>query len=192
VTTAGPDGPKFHDVTVRRKRSVVGYRQLLARLANLHKRAPPDECQAQGVALAALADFLVANGEHGALPVWLQMAASSLTDVNLGKSLPSNVWRNFALISLGMKALTMGGVNREEAARQAHRAVNTGVTVEILLQRYDEFRKGRVKNPEARHLFNAWNDKLGQLVEVNGFEAAAKRYFELADTVYRIYRRGKS
>jgi hypothetical protein len=192
MTAEGPSGPKLHTVTVVKKHTVVRYRQLLARLANLHKRAPPDECQAQGVALLALADFLVANGEHGTVPAWLQMAASSLTDVNLGKSLPSNVWRNFALISLGMKALTMGGVKREEAARQAHRAVNTGVTVEILLQRYDEFRKGRVKNPEARHLFNTWDDKLAQLIEVDGFEAAAKRYFELADAAHRIYRRRKS
>jgi hypothetical protein len=140
-----------------------------------------------------LADFLVANGKHGAVPVWLFMAASSLTDVNLGKSLPSNVWRNFALISLGMKALTMGGVKRKEAAQQAHRTVKTvGVTAEILLQRYDEFQKDRVNNREARRVFSTQSDELPRLVALNGSEAVAKHYFDLADATHRIYRRGKS
>jgi len=114
VVTALSDGvpsvasKKLHDVIVRRKRAVAGYPQLLARLENAYKAKSQDERQAQAVALMALSFFLVANGKDGPIPIWLLKLASSLTDPNYGKALPSNVWRKVALISLGMKALTMG------------------------------------------------------------------------------------
>jgi hypothetical protein len=188
VTTSGrPDGPKFHDVTIVRKRSVVGYRTLLARLENARKASIKCERQAQGLALLALNEFLVSNfnseDKHWRVPFWLVQMASSLTDVDYGKSFSSNTWRKFALISVGMRALTMGGAKREEAAQQAHRAVKTigDVTVTTLLSRYDEFQKGRVKNQVARHIFNTQGIKLVETVQRSGFEAVAKGYFQLAD-----------
>jgi hypothetical protein len=189
VVTALPDGvpsvasKKLHDVIVRRKRAVAGYPQLLARLENAYKAKSQDERQAQAVALMALSAFLVANGKDGPIPIWLLTLASSLTDPNYGKALPSNVWRKVALISLGMKALTMGGVAREEAARQAHRAVKTigNIEVKTLIHRYDELQKGRVKNREGRHLFISQSDKLAEFVKRWGVNAVAKHYFDLAD-----------
>lgn len=185
MTTAGPDGPKFHDVTVRRKRSVVGYRTLLARLESARKASIKNERQALGLALLALAEFLFFNSEdeHWRIPVWLAKMASSLTDADYGKSFSSNTWRKFALISVGMRALTMGGVKRKEAALQAHRTVKTigNTTVTMLLNRYDELQKNRVKNPEARRIFSTQGDKLVALVNRSGFEAVAKAYFQLAD-----------
>jgi len=174
---------KLHDVIVRRKRAVAGYPQLLARLENAYKAKSQDGRQAQAVALMALADFLVANGKDDPIPIWLLELASSLTDPNYGKALPSNVWRKVALISLGMKALTMGGVAREEAARQAHRAVKTigNIEVKTLIHRYDELQKGRVKNREGRHLFITHSDMLAKLVRRYGVKAVAKRYFYFAD-----------
>ena len=184
MTTAGPDGPKLHDITVRRKRSVVGYRGLLRRLEIARAAAIKNERQGQGLALLALSEFLFRNGEDARIPIWLAKMATSLTDADYGKSFSSNTWRKFALISLGMKALTMGGVKREEAARQAHRAVKAigDVTVKVLLHRYDELQKDGVKNSEARRIFSTWGgDKLAELVNRDNFEAVAKYYFHLAN-----------
>jgi hypothetical protein len=135
----------------------------------------------------ALAEFLVANIKSGngptpVIPLWLFKMASSLTDP-AGKGLSSNDWRKFAIIAVGMRALTIGGVKREEAAKQAHRAVRTlgNVDVRTLLHRYDEFRKGGVKNREGAHVFSTETDKLSGAIERDGFEAVAKRYFEFAD-----------
>jgi hypothetical protein len=183
VEVAPVPSKKFHDVVIVRKRAVAGYLQLLARLENAYKAKSQDERQAQALALMALADFLVANGKDGPILIWLLTLASSLTDPNYGKALPSNVWRKVALISLGMKALTMSGVAREEAARQAHRAVKTigNVEVKTLVRRYDELQKGRVRNREARRVFISQSDKLATLVKRRGADAVAKHYFRLAD-----------
>jgi hypothetical protein len=164
----------------------------LRRLEHIRKRSkepPKNERIAQGVALAALAEFLAANikSENGparVIPMWLFKMASSLTDPG-GKGLSSNDWRKFAIIAVGMRALAIGGIKREEAAKQAHRAVRTlgNVDVQTLLHRYDEFRKARVKNREAAHVFSTETDKLLGAIERDGFEAVAKRYFEGADLV---------
>src|SRR5262249_31797165 len=174
---------KFHDVVVVRKRAVAGYPQLLARLENAYKGKSMGERRAQAFAMQALAQFLVDNGAGGPVPVWLLNSASALSDIDHGKSLPSNIWRKFALISLGMKALTMGGVKREDAAVRACRAVKTigKIKAETLLHRYDELQKGRVKNREARHIFNTQREKLAEFAKRDGFEAVAKHYFGLAD-----------
>jgi hypothetical protein len=184
--------PRWHDVTVRRVRrdTVVGYQKLLRRLEHIRKvskELPTTEHGAQGVALLALSEFLAANVRSGngpapVIPVWLNKMASSLTDP-AGEGLSSNDWRKIAIIAVGMKALTIGGVKREEAAKQAHRAVRTlgNIDVRILLHRYDEFQKGRVKNREGAWVFGTESDKLSDAIERDGFEAVAKRYFELAD-----------
>jgi hypothetical protein len=122
------------------------------------------------------------NGPTPVIPLWLFKMASSLTDP-AGKGLSSNDWRKFAIIAVGMRALTIGGVKREEAAKQAHRAVRTlgNVDVRTLLHRYDEFQKGGVKNRVGAHVFSTETDKLSGAIERDGFEAVAKRYFEFAD-----------
>lgn len=173
---------KWHDVVVRRTWAVVSYPQLLARLENAYKGRGKERL-AWATILSALAEFLVANGKNGPAPIWLLKSASALSDIGYGKALSSNVWRKFALISLGMKALTMGGVRREEAAKQAHRVVKTigNIEVKTLLHRYDELQKRRVKNPEARRIFSSQSDKLAKFVKRDGARAVAKRYFDLAD-----------
>jgi hypothetical protein len=180
-----------HDVVVRRKTTtVLGYGRLKARLAAAYEkvRAVKGESGATGFALMALSQFLVDNGEKGPIPVWLAKVSASLLDVDYGgKTLSSNEWRQFALIFLGMKALIMGGIGRKEAARRAHHAVKTDVSEVIVLGRYDELLKGRIKNPEAQRLLRAYGgDELAQLVKSKGFEAASKHYFDLARLVRGI------
>jgi hypothetical protein len=175
--------PKLHDVTVRKKHYVVDYVRLVRRLEKI-REIEKNEHHAQGYALFMLAEFLTAN--HATRPttvsLWLMKMASSLTDPD-GKSLPSNVWRKFALISLGMKALTMSGIGRKEAARQAHRAVKTigNITTDTLLSRYDELQKDRVQNREARRIYSQQTQKLAKLIELKDPQAVAKHYFGLAD-----------
>jgi hypothetical protein len=175
--------PKLHDVTVRKKHYVVDYVRLVRRLEKI-REIEKNEHHAQGYALFMLAEFLTAN--HATRPttvsLWLMKMASSLTDPD-GKSLPSNVWRKFALISLGMKALTMSGIGRKEAARQAHRAVKTigNITTDTLLSRYNELQKDRVQNREARRIYSQQTQKLAKLIELKDPQAVAKHYFGLAD-----------
>jgi hypothetical protein len=176
--------PKRHDVTVRKVKTVAGYRQLLARLERAHKkvRRVHGERQAYALALYALAEFLFVNGkENEPIAVWLMELSSSLTDAG-GKGLSSNVWRKFVLISLGMKALVAGGHTRKEASERAARATGTA-DPETILYRYDELRKGRVKNREAKRLFSVQSDALDKYIKANGFEAVANRYFGYAKVV---------
>ena len=187
-------GPRRHDVTIRRIRrdTVVGYRQLLGRLERIRewsKKSPKNERAAPAVALLAVSDFLVANIRSGnepapVIPTWLAKMANSLADPDYGKMLSANEGLQFASIFLGMRALTMNGVSRKEAARRAHRAVGADVSEEIILSRYDELLKGRVKNREAqRVLSKSGGDELAQLVKSKGAEAASKYYFSLARAI---------
>jgi hypothetical protein len=170
--------PKRHDVTVRRVARVAGYRQLLARLETAHKKVRPVHGQRQACALAlfALSEFLFVNvNKNDPVAVWLAALSSALTDAS-GKGLSSNVWREFVLISLGMKALVVGGHTRKEASERAARATGTA-DAKTILHRYDELRKGRVKNREAKRLFSVQSDALDKHIEANGFEAVANQYF---------------
>ena len=98
------------------------------------------------------------------ITLWLRGLVSALADLDRGivppmlraaktgnKSLPTNEWRRFAAISAGMKALTMCKVSRGDAAGQALRAVKAirNTKKGVVLGRYDEFQKGRVKNRAA-------------------------------------------
>jgi hypothetical protein len=190
TTDSKESGPRRHDVTVRRIRrdTVVGYRQLLEdleRIRNWSKKSPKNKRPEAG-ALLALSDFLVANIRSGngpapVIPMWLGKIAKSLIDPDYGKMLSANEWLQFTLIFLGMRALTMNGASRKEAARRARRSVKTDVSEEIILSRYDELLKGRVKNPEAQRLLSKYGgDELAHLVKSKGSEAASKRYFDIA------------
>ena len=160
---------------------IRGYRRLLVRLGRAYKHKGTNERHAWAHVFLALADFLVENGLVGRGALWLQESASTLTDPEGGKALPSKTWRRFALVSLGMRALTIDGVSREEAARRAVRSVKGIGDTRTVLQRYDEFRKDRVKNQEARHLFHHWEQSLPEMIERKGAASVAKFYFDIAN-----------
>jgi hypothetical protein len=159
---------------------VRGFPPLLAQVVYAHKQKDRNERHAMANVFMALADFLVANGLHGAVALWLLELTSKLTDPVGGKALPSKTWRRFALVSLGMRALTLDGITREEAARRAVRSVK-GMDAKTLLQRYDELQKDGVKNQEARHLFRKHSALLPQVIDKKGAEATARFYFDLAN-----------
>jgi hypothetical protein len=112
--------PKWHDVTVRRR---DGFRRLLGRVARAYEHKGKNERDAWAVVFLALADFLEGNGLRGPLILWLAESASTLTDPQGTRALPSKTWCRFALVSLGMRALTLDGIERQEAARRAARSV---------------------------------------------------------------------
>jgi hypothetical protein len=115
-------------------------------------------------ALVAISEFLIENKNY-AFGLWLFELAAALDDLDNGttplvlrpaktgnKSLSSREWRRSAMVSLGMKALTMCNVSRSDAADQALDAVKViGTKKEVILSRYDEFRKkkGKIKNEAA-------------------------------------------
>ena len=164
---------------LRRPVVVRGLAPLLAQVAYAHNHKDDNERHAMANVFMALADFLVANGLYGAAALWLLELTSKLTDSG-GKGLPSKTWRRFALISLGMRALTLDGISREEAARRAVRSVK-GMDTKTLLQRYDTLLKDRVKNHEARHLFHKHSALLPQFVDETGAEATARFFFDQAN-----------
>jgi hypothetical protein len=123
--------------------------------------------------LRAVGDFLKVNGLNAVIPVWLLELASTLTDLDDGivgpllqteknKSFPSNTWRRFALVAVGMTALTMAGVKREEAARRALRTVKMirGTQAKTILSRYDDFHRGLIINREGARVFSRAHQRL--------------------------------
>lgn len=182
-----------------RQELVVGFRTLVARLGRAHMDVrPKDERAAYAMALKAVGDFLTVNGTNSIIPVWLADLASALTDLDDGivgpllrtekhKSLPSKIWRRSALVAVGMTALTMAGVKREEAARCALRIVKTiqGTPAKIILSRHDDFHKDRVKNREGARVFSWANKRLkaySSRADAN-LEKAASIFFQLANRV---------
>jgi hypothetical protein len=187
-----PPPPKWHDVTVRPR--VRGYRTLLVRLGRAHKDVrAANERAAYAMALLALAEFGKANGWNEAILFWLWELASALTDLDYGvvppllkpplktKAFSSKTWRRFALVSLGMRALTIDGISRPEAARRAIKSVKGIGETKIVLQRYDEFQKGGVRNREAKLWFRTGVQSLPEMIEEKGAASVAKHYFDLAN-----------
>jgi hypothetical protein len=181
-----------------RKELVVGFRTLVARLGRAHKDVrPKNEREAYAMALLAVGDFLIANGANGVISFWLAELGSVLTDLNdeiVGpllqaqkqKSFPSNTWRRFAMVALGMTALTMAGVKREEAAACALRTVKMirGTSAKTILSRYDDFHGGRVNNREGKRVFKLGHQRLieeRRTATRAKFEKAANSCFGLAD-----------
>ena len=160
---------------------IRGYRRLLVRLGRAYKHKGTNERHAWAHVFMALADFLIENGLVGRGALWLQESASTLTDPEGGKALPSKTWRRFALVSLGMRALTIDGVSREEAARRAVRSVKGIGDAKTVLQRYDALRKGGVKNQEARYLFHTWGQLLPKMIERGGAASVSKFFFDAAN-----------
>ena len=116
------------------------------------------------MAVDGMADFLNEINAKPFIILWLKRLVNVLADLDRGvvppmvrpvkagdKSLSTNEWRRFAAISVGIKALTMCKVSRGDAAGEALRAVKAIQNFEksVVLSRYDEFRKGRVKNKAA-------------------------------------------
>jgi hypothetical protein len=167
---------------VRRPVGVIrGYQRLLRRLGRAYEYKGKNERHAWAQVFMALADFLVENGLVGRGALWLQESASTLTDPEGSKALPSNIWRRSALVSLGMRALTIDGISREEAARRAVRSVRGIGDVKTVLQRYDELQKGRVKNPEAGYLLREYTQLLPEMSERKGVASVAKFFFDAAN-----------
>jgi hypothetical protein len=171
---------------------IFGYRDLIVRIGRAQHLRSSNERNAYAYTLRAFADFGRANGWNAAILVWLGELASALTDLDYGivapllepplksKSFSSNTWRRFALVALGMKALTMSGVERNEAADRALRTVKMirGTPRKTILSRYDDFQRGRIKNKEAARVFK--KDALRGKTPSNP-ERLAKGYFALAD-----------
>jgi hypothetical protein len=161
---------------------IRGYRRLLVRLGRAYEHKGKNERHAWAHVFMALADFLVENGLVGRGALWLQESASTLTDPEGSKALPSKTWRRFALVSLGMRALTIDGISREEAARRAVRSVKGTGDAKTVLQRYDALRKGGgVKNREARYLFHTRGQLLPKMIEREGAASVAKFFFDAAN-----------
>jgi hypothetical protein len=148
-------------------RHAPGYRTLVRRLTlAFHKRAS-NERHGFMVALMAISEFLREN-KNLAFAAWLLDLAWALSDLDDGitpsvfrpaktgnKSISSREWCRFATVSLGMKALTMCNVSRSDAADRALRAVRVirGSKKAVILGRYDEFGKGRIKNRDAAAVY---------------------------------------
>jgi hypothetical protein len=153
---------KRYDVTVRR---YAGLYKLAVRVARAHGEVRIDsELRAYAIAVDAMADFLHENRAKPVIVLWLKGLVNALADFDRGvvppllrpvkagdKSLSTNEWRRFAAISAGMTALRMCRVSRDDAASQALRAVKAIQNFEksVVLSRYEEFRKERVKNKAA-------------------------------------------
>jgi hypothetical protein len=172
---------------------IFGYRDLIVMMGRAHKDLrSSNERKAYAAALIAFTQFGKANGWNAAILVWLAELASALTDLDDGivapllepalksKSFSSNTWRRFALVALGMKALTMSGVKRNEAADRALRTVKMirGAPRKTILSRYDDFQRGRIKNKEAVRVFT--KDALRGKARSNP-DRLARLYFALAD-----------
>jgi hypothetical protein len=181
-----------------RKELVVGFLTLSAQLGRAHKDVrPKDQREAYAIALLAVGDFLIANGANGVIPFWLAELGSALTDLNYGivgpllqahkhKGYISGEWRRYAMVALGMTALTMAGIKREEAAAYALRTVKMirGTSAKTILSRYDDFHGGRVKNLEGKRVFKLGHQRLieGRRAATQAkFEKAANFWFDLAD-----------
>jgi hypothetical protein len=179
-------------VVVRR---APGYRTLIGRLTlAFEKRATINERRAYMAALVAISEFLRVN-ENPALAIWLLELASTMDDLNSGitrawlkgarsgnKSLPSSDWRRFAAISVGIEALRMCNVSRNDAADQALRAVKAikGTKRQIVLSRYDELQKKRAKNEVAAQIYSRGCEGLkGQTPDK--LREMAKKFFQTAD-----------
>jgi hypothetical protein len=176
---------------------VLGFRDLARRLGKAHKTVrTSDERTAYMIALLAIAEFLKENGWNAAVTFWLCELGSALTDLNDGivrpllepqgprsKSYPSNVWRDFALVSLGIKALMTGGATREHAAHRALREVKKlqGTSIETILSRFDGFQFNRIKNREAARLFSVHLSSLMKAQTKVELEKLSSAYFSLAD-----------
>jgi hypothetical protein len=184
-----------------RKELVGGFRTLAVRLGRAHMDLrPKNERAAYAMALLAVGDFLKVNGANGIIEVWLGELASALTDLDYGivgplfqteknKSLPSNTWRRFAMVAVGMTALTMAGVKREEAARRALRTVKMirGTQAKTILSWYDDFHRGHVKNREGARVFSQAHKRLKAYSSAGradaDLEKAATGFFKLANLV---------
>jgi hypothetical protein len=183
---------------VVRRETVVGFRTFAARLGRAHKDVrPKDERAAYAMVLLAVSEFLIANGANGVIPLWLAELGSALTDLNYGivgpllqthkqKAHPSGEWRRYAMVALGMTALTMAGVKRGEAAACALCTVKTirGTSAKTILSRYDDFHRDRVKNLEGKWVFKVGHHRLieGRRTATQAkFEKAANFWFDLAD-----------
>jgi hypothetical protein len=166
-------------------RHAPGYRTLVHRLTLAFEKRASNERRAWALVFLALAEFLVENGLNGLdrlYPFWLMESASKLTDPEGSKALPSNTWRRFAFVSLGMRALTIDGISRPEAARRAVRSVKGIGDAKTVLQRYDEFQKeDGVKNREAGFLFRNGTQLLPEMIERKGAAAVAQLYFDMAN-----------
>jgi len=176
---------------------IFGYRDLIMALGRARKDLrPSNERKAYAAALVAFTEFGKANGWNGATLVWLLELASAITDLDYGivaplleappksKSFSSNVWRKFALVALGMKVLTMSGIERNEAADRALRTVKRirGTERKAVLSRYDDFQRGRIKNKEAARVFKLGLSHLEEKTpSAADLEELAKRYFAWAD-----------
>ena len=167
--------------TIEARSGIRGYPRLLLRLGRAYEHKDKNERHAWARVFMALADFLFENGLVGRGALWLQESASTLTDPQGSKALASKTWRRFALVSLGMRALTIDGISREEAARRAVQSVRGIGDTRTVLQRYDELQKDRVKNREARYLFQTRGQSLPKMIERGGAASVAKFFFDAAN-----------
>src|SRR5262249_56832141 len=112
-------------------RKPVDFVELAHLMGVAHKQLrPKNERAAYMLALVAISEFLKQKGWNPAVCLWLAELGSALTDLDHGivrpllsakatKSLPSNEWRVFAMVSVAMRALTLAGVSRDGAADEA-------------------------------------------------------------------------
>lgn len=183
-----------YDVTLRRRDE--NFMKLAAIMAWAHGEVRIDsELKAYTIAVEAMADYLHENKAKPAITLWLKGLAIALADLYRGvvpplfrpvkagdKSLSTNEWRRFAAISAGITALRMCGVSRADAAGQALRAVKAieNFKKSVVLSRYEEFRKGKVKNKTAKADYvRSCRELEGRPPDV--VREAARRYFKIAD-----------
>jgi hypothetical protein len=181
---------------IRKTRPVAGYPELERRLSVAYGKVRPSggDAAAYSFALLAVAEFIRANGPNEIIACWLLGLGSKLTDSNAGKEFSSAVWRQYALVAIGMRALMLGKVARQGAARRARRAVKAirSDSDATILSRYDSFRSGRIGNKEGMRIFGTNCSKLEKGLppiltrEPKAFERLAQGYFDLANLCTQV------
>jgi hypothetical protein len=178
-------------MTGRRLTADENHQRVVRTLRAIYKDTrPKNERLAYTQALFTLADLLRVDGEDLHFIIWIMELGYALDDLNHGivrplfqaknsKAMPTNEWRVFAFASIGMRAFTMAGASRGDAARQAVRAI-PGINADqkTVLDRYDEFQKGRIKNRSAA----MYNDAVAGFKKMDraALGVAAREFFSMA------------
>jgi hypothetical protein len=106
---------------------------------------------------------------------------------------PTNLFIIRAVVALGIYTLIKGGKKRKEAARIAVASIPdlkrlrsgkaTGTPQSVALSWYDEFKVGRVINPDAVRTFEDKRAQIDSQLTADNFDSVARQFFDNASSV---------